>query len=91
MLFLRLIELLRRLRIVEYGLWRYIAVTDDRTCSACMMHHGKVFVTQDENKPDELFNLFPYGQLVSPTLFKPNVHPNCRCVIVRQYAGEKDE
>lgn len=59
MLFLRLIELLRRLRIVEYGLWRYIAVTDDRTCSACMMHHGKVFVTQDENKPDELFNLFP--------------------------------
>lgn len=85
---LNILELLRRLRIVEYGLWRYIAVTDDRTCSACMMHHGKVFITQDENKPDELFALFPYGELVSPTLFKPNVHPNCRCVIVRQYAGE---
>ena len=87
----RLIELVKRLRIIEYGIWRYVAITDDRTCKACMKWHGKVFVTQDEHNPVELWDLFPYGELVDPLHFKPNVHPNCRCIIVRQYSGEKDE
>jgi hypothetical protein len=75
-------------RVFEYMLWRYEAVGDDRTCPECAGYDGEVFEVDDVG---ELLDMFPYGSLRGATVYHPNVHPNCRCVLKRIYTGEKME
>lgn len=86
-LFLSLRQTLKKIR--EYGLWRYIVISDNRTCRDCMSHQGQIYQTEDETDPTELMDEFPYGEVESPTMFLPHTHPNCRCKIIRSYSGEK--
>ena len=58
--------------------WRFRAITDERTCADCMELNGREF---EVDSPSELDMFFPYGELVSPRRYKPNIHPNCRCII----------
>ena len=82
---LEVLEALEENRILEYMLWRFEAVGDDKTCPECASLNGQVFDVED---PGELESMFPYGRLAGPTLFYPNIHPNCRCRLTRIYYGE---
>ena len=79
------LEVLEGSRILESMLWRYEAVGDERTCPECAVLDGEVFEVEDLS---ELESMFPYGRFASSTLFYPNIHPNCRCRVIRIYFGE---
>ncbi|MEM2177039.1 MAG: phage minor head protein [Archaeoglobaceae archaeon] len=74
-----------RAPLVEYALWKYHAVGDDKTCADCMRLNNRVFNAES----NELKAIFQYGELISHDTFKPNIHPNCRCILKRVYSGER--
>jgi len=78
-------HILKVIHILEAQLWRFRAVGDERTCKDCMKYDGKVFHVED---PSELEDKFPYGEFEDAHTFRPNIHPNCRCIIKRIYSGE---
>jgi len=56
---------------------------DNRTCPACneMDRVGKFIGLH-------LRRYFPYLEIVDVDTIKANVHPNCRCYLVRQLEAE---
>jgi hypothetical protein len=34
--------------------------------------------------PNDLLEMFPYGEFVSDDMFMPNMHPHCKCTVVRE-------
>jgi uncharacterized protein with gpF-like domain len=73
---------------VKYSVWRFIIVDDKRLCAKCLRYDGDVYELED---PDDLYGMFPYGEWVDEDMFAPNVHPNCRCVIVKEEDVWKEE
>lgn len=71
------------LSLLEASVWRFHAVGDDRTCEDCASLDGETWIVDDV---EELTDVFPYGEVVDYKTFKPNIHPNCRCVV--RFAGE---
>lgn len=61
----------------EFDLWSYLAITDDRTCSSCIMLDQGIYMGWD------LRALFPYLLIASDDQILPRVHPNCRCTLLR--------
>jgi hypothetical protein len=58
--------------------WQYEAVMDDRTCPACNeMDYAGTFTG------NHLRRSFPYLEITDADRIKANVHPNCRCYLVR--------
>ena len=72
----------------EYAIWRYAAFSDSKVDPDCAELQARLFTSQGLD--EELRALFPYGE-GNGLEFKPNVHPNCRCRMVRIYAGEAYE
>lgn len=66
------------LSLLEASLWRFHAVGDDRTCEDCAALNGETWIVDNV---EDLLDIFAYGEVVNDKTFKPNVHPNCRCVI----------
>jgi uncharacterized protein with gpF-like domain len=66
---------------VKYSVWRFIPVLDDRTCESCIEYEDDVYELED---PDDLLGMFRYGEFTDDDTFAPNVHPNCRCMIVKE-------
>ncbi len=61
----------------KYDLWFYLAISDDKTCWTCELLNGSVLMGID------LRMLFPYNIIVDPDQILPQVHPNCRCTMLR--------
>ncbi len=61
--------------------WMYVAVMDERTCMDCDRYSAAVFTTA------EVHRFFPFATEVSYDLMYPDVHPNCRCLLV----GARDD
>ena len=59
--------------------WVYDAKNDEKTCDDCDTLDGQKFEIGDIS---ELEAIFPYGEAEGRDLFRPNVHPNCRCEII---------
>jgi len=51
-------------------------VFDDRTCERCLPHAG-LYAGND------LRVAFPYLEIIDEDLIYANVHPRCRCYLVR--------
>lgn len=56
--------------------YMFVAVADDKACSACMQHDGHVYGL------DDILRLFPYATEDDYSLWMPNLHPSCRCMLV---------
>ena len=61
----------------KYDLWTHIAIMDDRTCQRCsVLDHVVTWGNM-------LRAIYPYCEIISEDQFLANVHPNCRCVLLR--------
>jgi hypothetical protein len=65
---------------VKYSVWRFVLVSDDKLCESCLQFQGDEYELED---PDDLLGMFEYGEFLDLETFAPNVHPNCRCLIVK--------
>lgn len=61
----------------RFDLWYYMAITDDKTCKACLMLDQGIYVGFDLRK------LFPYLTIVNDDQILPSIHRNCRCTLLR--------
>lgn len=62
----------------ENDWWLFIAVMDNHTCMQCQDYADRgIFNGVD------LRRLFPYLEVESENRVWANVHPNCRCFLVR--------
>ena len=60
-----------------FDLYQYIAITDDRTCQLCMQF-DKMIISGDFIRA-----YYPELIIISPNQMLPQVHPNCRCTLLR--------
>ena len=75
----KLIRIVDAVRAFEQSQpFRYYAITDDRTCEACMKYDGDWFSWED------MVNTFPDLERISDATYLPHIHPNCRCQIIRE-------
>lgn len=70
------------------SLWQFVAIVDERTCEQCLSHDGMVYSWE------EIQQFFPNISSASPDVYNVNMHPNCRCQLVKiaegvEEAGEK--
>ena len=61
----------------ELDLWQFIAITDDRTCAACMNYDTRFY------KGNELRTEFEFLLIIDEDTILAQVHPNCRCELHR--------
>jgi len=62
----------------------FVAIEDEKTCPVCT-RYAKGLMTRREIK-----QTFDYLDMLTDDLWIPNVHPNCRCMLLlweRQPAG----
>jgi len=58
--------------------WRYLAIMDDRTCPDCAPRDGRKYFG------DGLRSEFPWLMVDGSDSISPRVHPNCRCIMLRE-------
>lgn len=58
-------------------LWGWETEIDDRTCDRCRALDGEVFNEED------VISQFPYVRKVGKYVWRPMLHPNCRCRLIR--------
>lgn len=70
---------------IRYTVWHYVAeglAPSPNMCEDCAGRDGDLFELED---PDELLDMFEYGEWLDEDTFAVNIHPNCHCLIVRDY------
>ena len=70
----------------EFDLWLYVAVYDERLCKNC-----EAFAMMQVFKGTELQKNFPYLEITDEDKINVNVHPNCRCYLLRVISFERYE
>lgn len=61
-------------------LWGWETEIDDRTCDRCRELDGETFTEE------QLIDKFPYLRKVGTYVWRPMLHPNCRCRLIRLVA-----
>jgi len=59
--------------------WLFQSVFDARRCDVCDAHE-----VVDVYYGDQLRRWFPYLEILDENTIQANVHPNCRCYLVRK-------
>ena len=70
---------------IRYSVWRYVTealAPSPNLCVDCDDRAGDSFELED---PDDLLDMFEYGEWLDEDTFAVNLHPNCRCLVVRDY------
>ncbi len=70
---------------VKYTVWRYVVeglAPSPNICRLCYNRRTDLYELQD---PDELRDMFPYGEWLDDDNFAVNQHPYCRCIVVRDH------
>ncbi|MEM3617886.1 MAG: phage minor head protein [Candidatus Bathyarchaeia archaeon] len=67
------------------SLWQYVAVVDERTCEQCLSNDGMIYSWE------EVQQLFPNISPAGPDAYNVNMHPNCRCQLVKVAEGTEEE
>jgi hypothetical protein len=62
----------------KLDLWAYVAVYDEKLCEKCW-----AFAKQQVFRGSELRGKFPYLEIHDNDLIYVNVHPHCRCYLLR--------
>lgn len=68
----------------EYDLWLYVAVYDEKLCDKC-----EAFARQQVFRGTELRSNFQYLEIHDADLIFVNVHPHCRCQLLRILSVER--
>ena len=68
-----------------HDIWLYQEVSDHKTCELC-----RRYAEHEDYHGNRLRMLFPYLEILDEYTIAANVHPNCRCVLVR-YIGEPEK
>jgi len=71
-------------------IWLFQEVVDERTCELCRRHAEHEDYHEDYHG-DRLRGLFPYLEIMDYGTIRANVHPNCRCYLVRLLEEVKKE
>ena len=60
----------------------YVAVVDDRTCRLCMQYDREIMTGEEAQR------FFPYlTKEPTDSIWFPNVHPHCRCMLILLEVG----
>lgn len=62
----------------EYDLWRFVPKFDDKLCPTCLGHAANEYF-----RGKYIRGLFPYLKIVDANTIDVEVHPNCRCFLIR--------
>ena len=68
----------------EYDLWLYVAVYDERLCKRC-----EALAKRQVFRGTELRSLFKDLEIHDEDLIFANVHPHCRCQLLRILSVER--
>jgi len=63
-----------------HNVWLYQEVSDHKTCQLCRDYAEQ---NKGEYRGNHLRSIFPYLEILDVGTIKANVHPNCRCLLVR--------
>jgi hypothetical protein len=64
------------------SVWRYHTnPASPNLCENCDDFDSEVYEVE---YPNDLLEMFPYGEFVSDDMFMPNMHPHCKCTVVRE-------
>jgi hypothetical protein len=69
---------------INFTVWQYYTqalAPSPNMCWLCGDRNGDLYELKD---PDDLLNMFPYGEWVDEDTFAVNQHPHCLCVIKRK-------
>ena len=89
----RLVEAVRRIELPRvkgvtyysvHDVWVYQAVMDTRICPTC-----SVAERIDEFNGNALRINFPHHKILDVNTIEANVHPNCRCYLIRKIGHEE--
>ena len=70
---------------IRNTVWRYVVeglAPSPNLCHNCNGHQNDSY---ELNDPDELLDMFPYGEWLDDDTFAVNLHPNCHCIVKRDY------
>lgn len=62
--------------IEKQQFFKFVAVVDDVTCKKCLRYDMSLMTRK------EIEDTFPYLDKKNDALWIPNVHPNCRCMLI---------
>jgi hypothetical protein len=68
---------------IRYTVWRYVTeglAPSPNLCHNCDNHQNDTYELTD---PDELLDMFPWGEWLDDDTFAVNLHPNCHCIVKR--------
>ena len=68
---------------IRYTVCRYVTeglAPSPNLCHNCDNHQNDTYELTD---PDELLDMFPWGEWLDDDTFAVNLHPNCHCLVVR--------
>ena len=65
---------------IKFSTWRFYNSKNPNTCEKCEEYDGDEYELDD---PDDLKDIFPWGEFVADDTFACNVHPNCGCFCVK--------
>ena len=65
---------------IKFSTWRFYNSKNPNTCHKCETYDGDEYELED---PDDLQDIFPFGEFVADDTFACNVHPNCGCFCVK--------
>jgi len=71
---------------IKFSTWRFYNSKNPNTCHKCENYDGDEYELED---PDDLQDIFPFGEFVADDTFACNVHPNCLCYCVKQSDYQK--
>lgn len=66
---------------VKCSTWLFHNSQNPNSCVKCEAYDGDEYELED---PDDLRDIFPYGEFVADDTFACNVHPNCGCFCTKE-------
>lgn len=70
---------------VKFTVWRYEIEALSPSPNICKVCHGLEGDFYELEDPDDLLDMFPYGEWLDDDNFAVNQHPYCRCMVVRDH------
>ena len=70
---------------IRYTVWRYEVEAlspSPNICKTCENRKDDYYELDD---PDDLLDMFPYGEWLDEDTFAVNQHPYCRCIVTRDH------
>jgi hypothetical protein len=68
----------------QFDYWIYLPIYDERLCEQCEAHARTLYF-----RGTELRRMFPYLNYYDENTLKANVHPHCRCELLRVTTPEQ--